>query len=145
VVNHIFFFQGSRREIQVKVECETRFGLDARIDGAYAFAPESKQTRALRNGPISPSNLAPVALYPLANTMSFKFDFDIDDIDEELDSTLQIAGSQPSEAKDEAHPTIPSQEHSIEQFVRNTPFLVSELRVPNFKHPIKLSSMPYPP
>ncbi|TEB37345.1 hypothetical protein FA13DRAFT_1622212 [Coprinellus micaceus] len=57
--------------------------------------------------------------------MSFKFDFDIDDIDEELDSTLQIAGSQPSEAKDEAHPTIPSQEHSIEQFLDALPTLIS--------------------
>lgn len=67
--------------------------------------------------------------------MSFKFDFDIDDIDEELDSTLQIAGPQPLEAKDEAPPTIPSKEHSIEQFVRNTlprpvnrEFLISSTR-----------------
>jgi len=51
--------------------------------------------------------------------MSFKFDFDIDDIDEELDSTLQVSESQSSEAKEESHPMIPSQEHLIEQFVRN--------------------------
>lgn len=51
--------------------------------------------------------------------MSFKFDFDIDDIDEELGDTTQTQDSQPSEPKDEAHPTVPSQDHSIEQFVRS--------------------------
>ena len=97
------------------------------MDGAYAFAPGSKQTRALHNTPISPSNLAPVALYPLPTTMSFKFDFDIDDIDEELDNTLQTTEPQPSETKDESHPTIPSQEHSVEQFVRHSSFPISGL------------------
>ncbi|KAJ3501425.1 hypothetical protein NMY22_g18932 [Coprinellus aureogranulatus] len=57
--------------------------------------------------------------------MSFKFDFDIDDIDEELDHTLHISESQAAEEKEESHPTIPSQEHPIEQLLDALPHLIS--------------------
>lgn len=56
-------------------------------------------------------------------TMSFKFDFDIDDIDEDLDTTPQVPESQSPETKEESHPLVPSQEHPIDQFVRRPPLM----------------------
>lgn len=57
----------------------------------------------------------------------FKFDFDIDDIDEEISSNI-VEDSQSPKAPVEDHPQAPFQEHSIQQFVRLfLPFLSHEL------------------
>ncbi|KAF6763186.1 hypothetical protein DFP72DRAFT_1000579 [Ephemerocybe angulata] len=53
----------------------------------------------------------------------FKFDFAIDDIDEEF-SSLSVE-PEPSKSPQEAHPTVPSREHPIEEFLDALPTLIS--------------------